>query len=342
FITSVVISYLITPFMAALAARIGYLDHPKTNKVHAHSTPLLGGVAIAIAFFIAILSQWDIVKAFQMDPKITALLAGAAVLLVLGLVDDRVGMGPNIKLFGQFMAAMILYKSGLRIGFLGGYYLNLAVTYLWLIGVTNAFNLLDNMNGLSAGIAVIASFFFGAIALINNQWMVAIISFALCGSCLGFLRYNFPKARIFMGDAGSLVVGFLLSSLAIFGNWKSYGLTTSIAVPLLVLAYPIFDTTLVTVMRIREGRSIFQGGRDHSSHRLALLGFKSKRAVLVIYAICITLGVSAMMVSILPFINGVFIIGFVFLALLLLGIRLSMVDTGRFGRKKGLRKIGGR
>ncbi len=337
FITSTIISLLMTRVMRIVALKLGYLDHPQDNKRHAHSTPLLGGVAIFLAFFIGLLSQWDIIG--YLNNKILAIIVGAMILLVLGLVDDRIGMGPEIKLLGQFLAAMVLYKSGLRVTFLGNYYLNLIFTYLWIIGMTNAFNLLDNMNGLSAGIAVIASFFFGAISWMNGQGAVTIISFCLCGSCLGFLRHNFPMARIFMGDTGSLIIGFTLAAIAIFGNWKSYELLTSLAVPILVLAYPIFDTTLVTVIRILERRSVFKGGRDHSSHRLALLGLRARNAVLVVYLICIILGVCAVIVSNVVFKIGMITIITVTAFLVLLGIRLSLVDTGRFGRKKGVNNV---
>lgn len=333
FITTAVVSLLLTPLMRVVALKMGYLDYPQNNKRHAHSTPLLGGVAIFIAFFIGILSQWDVVMLSQKS-QILAILSGTSILLVLGLIDDKMGMGPNIKLLGQFLAAMILYKSGLRLSFFGNYYLNLIFTYLWVIGMTNSFNLLDNMNGLSAGISVIALFFFGAISWINNQTVVVIVSFCLCGSCAGFLKYNFPRAEVFMGDSGSLVIGFILSAIAMLGNWKSNGLLTSIAIPLLVLAYPIFDTTLVTIIRILEHRSIFQGGKDHSSHRLALLGLKTKNTVLFIYVICTILGISALIVSRASFKTGLIIIFIIAVSLFLLGIRLSYVGSGKFGRKR--------
>jgi UDP-GlcNAc:undecaprenyl-phosphate GlcNAc-1-phosphate transferase len=335
-ITSTVISFLVTPIMKVIAVRTGYLDYPRDNKRHAHSTPLLGGVVIFLAFFIGILSQWDIIALSQRGSQIVAMLLGVMILLALGLIDDKIGMGPNIKLLGQFLAAMIIYKSGLAITFLGDYYLNLVLTYIWVIGMTNSFNLIDNMNGLAAGMAAIASFCFGIISWINGQGLVSMISFCLCGSCLGFLRYNFPKAEIFMGDAGSLIIGFILSSIALFGNWKSDGFLTSIAVPLLVLAYPIFDTTLVTIIRLSERRSIFQGGKDHSSHRLALLGLRAKNTVLLIYLTCFIFGLSAIAVSKVNYRTGMVIIFLAAASLLLLGVRLSLVGTGRFGRKKGL------
>jgi UDP-GlcNAc:undecaprenyl-phosphate GlcNAc-1-phosphate transferase len=306
------------------------MDHPKNTKVHAHPTALLGGVSIYIAFVLGLFTTVN----FTHDPRLLSIITATTMLLVVGLVDDRIGMMPEVKLLAQFLAAMIVIKSGVRIEFMNNYYLSMAVTYLWLVGITNAFNLLDNMNGLSAGIATIAAVFFGIIMWSGNQILIAVISFALAGSTLGFLKHNFPNASIFMGDTGSLVIGFVLASTAVLGSWCTRFLTTSLALPIIVLAYPIFDTTLVTVMRLIEGRSIFQGGRDHSSHRLALLGYKRKRAVLLIYGVCVFLGVSALLVQRVSLKSAILVIAGIATIMLALGIRLAMVDTGRYGRVK--------
>ena len=330
FLVSVIISYLVTPFVRMLAVKTGYLDHPKDNKVHAHPMPLLGGVSIFVAFILTLLPKEQVICL----PTVHALLLGSSVLLIIGLIDDRMGMMPNFKLLGQFLAAMVIIKAGLRIEFIGNYYLSVIITYIWIIGITNAFNLLDNMNGLSAGIAVIAAVFFGIISYIDGQTTISVIAFALAGSALGFLKYNFPRASIFMGDTGSLILGYVLSALAIMGNWKTYILTTSVSIPLLVLGYPIFDTTLVFIMRILEGRSVFQGGKDHSSHRLALLGLKRFRTVLIIYMICIFLGLVALTVTKVHWHIGLILLALAAAVMVGLGIRLSLIDTKRFGRKK--------
>jgi UDP-GlcNAc:undecaprenyl-phosphate GlcNAc-1-phosphate transferase len=218
---------------------------------------------------------------------------------------------------------------------MGNYYLNIMTTYIWIIGITNSFNLLDNMNGLSAGIAIISAAFFGILAYLSGQSDVAAISLALAGSSLGFLRYNFPKATLFMGDSGSLVIGYILSVLAIMSGWKSAAITTFTAIPFLVLGYPIFDTAMVSVMRLSEGRSIFQGGKDHSSHRLALLGLKRYRTVLVIYGICISLGLVAVIVSRADLVICIGLIALASIMMVALGVRLSFVATKSCGRKKG-------
>ena len=331
FLISFVVAYLSTPFIRTLAIKLDYLDHPRDNKPHAHPTPLLGGVAIVAAFIIAVLTKTQLISSVE----VRFMLLGIFILVVIGLIDDRMGMMPNVKLLGQFLAAMVAIKAGARIDCIHNYYLSVFVTYAWIIGITNSFNLLDNMNGLSAGIAGISALFFGIISYMNGQPAVSALSFALAGSSLGFLRHNFPKAKIFMGDSGSLVLGYVLAVLALLGVWKSESTLTSTMIPVLILAYPILDTTLVSVMRTLEGRSIFQGGMDHSSHRLALLGLKRYRTVLVIYTICVLLGITAILITKTSKEEGIILGGAAFACMAILGVRLAFVDTKRFGRKKG-------
>lgn len=330
FVVTALVSYLITPFLRKVAFRIGYLDHPLDTKSHAHPTALLGGVGIYFAFVIGLLTNINIGQDF----RVVGLIIGSTILLIVGLIDDRMGMMPEVKLLGQFLAAMVVIKSGVRIDFLNNYYLDLIVTYLWIVGITNSFNLLDNMNGLSSGIAAIASIFFGFVMGMSSQFHVAIIAFALAGASVGFLKHNFPRASIFMGDTGSLVIGFVMATVAVMGSWSTRFLTTSLAMPIIILAYPIFDTSLVTILRMREGRSIFQGGKDHSSHRLALLGLKKKRAVLLIYSICMMLGISALVIQRVSLRAAMVIMALDVIFMVIFGIRLGTVKSGRFGRKK--------
>jgi len=325
FVITALVSYLIMPLLIKMALVVGYLDHPKDTKIHAKPTPLLGGVGIYIAFMIGLCTAVNPLT----DVRLLGVIIGSSLLLVVGLIDDRFGMIPEIKLLAQFLAAMAIIKAGVRMEFLQQYYVNMIITYIWIVGITNAFNLLDNMNGLSAGIGFIASIFFGIIMWTTHQQEMAVLSFAIGGASIGFLKHNFPRARIFMGDSGSLVIGFVLASIAILGSWSSRFLTTSLAMPILILAYPIFDTTLVTIIRIKEGRSIFQGGKDHSSHRLALLGLRRRNAVLMIYGICITLGISALFVQRLSLKAAMSVIAAVALSLIALGIRLATVGRKR-------------
>lgn len=292
FFIAIIVSYGFTPLARQIAFKIGLLDHPNNKKTHAHPTPLLGGLSIFLAFFTAVLFTTDA------NNYLYGILAGGAILLVLGMVDDKLGMMPRMKISGQILVALIAYKAGIRVITFEDYYVSMFFTVFWIVGITNAFNLLDNLNGLSSGIAGIASLFFGIMALRDSQIYIAVLCFSLAGACFGFLRHNFPKAKIFMGDSGSMFLGFTLASVAILGSWKTDKISLSLSLPVLVLGYPIFDTTLVTFLRFIEKRSIFLGGKDHSSHILASLGFKKKRAVLLIYLICISLGSCALLMTI--------------------------------------------
>lgn len=327
---SFLLSYLFTPVAGFLANKVGMVDRPSSTKAHAHPTPLLGGLALFVSYFLALF----FIAGLNRD--IAAILIGGSILLIVGIIDDKVGIMPNMKLFGQLVAALIVVKMGIRVSFIENYYLSVIFSCIWIIGITNAINLLDNLNGLSAGITAIAAFFFGLLAFERGDIGIAMLGFALCGSSAGFLKHNFPKAHIFMGDAGSLFIGFLLSTVAILGSWSAPTHITSLAIPIFLLGYPIFDTTLVTVSRIRAGRSVFQGGKDHSSHRLALLGLKKRRAVLVIFFINFCLGLSGYILSKLYSKPAAILLALiVFLSMTGLGIRLGLVNVGSKGRRKG-------
>jgi UDP-GlcNAc:undecaprenyl-phosphate GlcNAc-1-phosphate transferase len=203
-------------------------------------------------------------------------------------------------IFQGILATFVIY-NGIRTSFLQSPWLDIPITLLWIVGITNAFNLLDNMNGLSAGVAAIAGLTFAALAaryvdVSPEQLPTATAGAALAGACLGFLPSNF-RGRIFMGDAGSLFLGFTLASLAALGSWRSPTVTTSVVIPLLVLAYPIFDTTLVVILRWRRGQSPVVGGRDHSSHRLVRLGLGRVETVLLIYLFALSHAFTALLVS---------------------------------------------
>ena len=319
FIIAAIFSYLATPVMARLAMRVNFVDHPSKKKAHAHPTPLLGGVDIYFAF-IAALSLTS-----SSDKPLIGALVGGTILVLIGIIDDRYGMMPNVKILGQLIAALIAVKMGVKVAFIKMDPAATVFTIFWFIGMTNAFNLLDNLNGLSSGIAAISALFFGAIALIHGNSHVAVVSFALMGSCLGFLRHNFPRARIFMGDTGSFFLGFVLAFIAVWGTWETSSVTTSLAIPILILGYPIFDTVLVTVKRLAEGRPVAKGGKDHSSHRLAILGFKKKRAVLALYALSFGLGMASLAMTIAGKYFDFAIMSAAFIFMLAFGVRLGRV-----------------
>jgi len=287
---------ILVPILRPLALKIRFVDLPDSRKVHTRPLALLGGVGIYLSFSLAV----AITARFA--PPVQGIVTGAGFLMILGLIDDRYGMHPAIKILGQAAAAAIVIACGVSVQFLHNPYLNIPFTLFWVVGITNAFNLLDNMDGLSAGVAFISAFAFAAItaryiSIGPEQMQALVIAAALAGACLGFLPYNLYRAKIFMGDAGSMVLGFVLASIAALGSWHSATITTSVLVPILVLAYPIFDTTLVTLLRWQRGVPFYRGGKDHSSHRLANLGLSNLEAVLLIYLFCLSHALAAALVS---------------------------------------------
>jgi UDP-GlcNAc:undecaprenyl-phosphate GlcNAc-1-phosphate transferase len=295
-----VAALILTPVLRLVAPSLGFVDQPKADRQHRDPTPLLGGVAIAAGVALGLGVR------LPLEGPVIGVLAGAGLLVAFGLVDDRRAISPRAKLLVQILAAGIAVSFGIRTTFLPFEALNTAFTLFWIVGITNAFNLLDNMNGLAAGVAAIAGATFAILAsryqqLGPEQLPAAVMGAALAGACLGFLPFNFPRGRIFMGDAGSLVVGFVLASVAAIGSWKSPTLPTSIGIPVLVLAYPIFDTTLVTLLRWRDGRPITEGGKDHSSHRLVRLGLGETEAVLLIYLFSLCHAFTVMLVASVTF-----------------------------------------
>jgi UDP-GlcNAc:undecaprenyl-phosphate GlcNAc-1-phosphate transferase len=279
FLVAAVVSLVLTPLAIRAALRLGILDHPSESKSHQVPTPYLGGVAIVLAVTMtivvaAILRGEDPATLTQL-----LLLLGIALLLSLtGLIDDLRGLPVSLRLGVQVLAALGLWLIGIRVDLTRVLVLDLVLTILWTVGITNAMNLMDNMDGLSASTATIASTWFGAIALVNGQFLVAALAFAVGGAAAGFLRNNRPPARIYMGDAGSLFLGIMLASLGMLLGLDR-GMPAAAAVPILILTVPVLDTALVTVARIRHGISPFQGGRDHTSHRLVRIGLPVPVAV---------------------------------------------------------------
>ena len=294
---------ILTPLCRRVAMALGVVDRPGGKKIHAQPTPLLGGVAIAVAQIVGMLAAGRMHRTFISIP------VAAGLILLLGIYDDldphAEGVRWWLRLLFQFFLAALVIQAGVRISFLPTDWLNIPITLLWIVGITNAFNLLDNMNGLSAGVAAIAGLTFAVlaaryVAVGPEQLPTANAAAALAGACLGFLPSNL-RSRIFMGDAGSLFLGFTLASLAALGSWVSPTVPTSVLIPLLVLAYPIFDTTLVVILRLRRGQSPVVGGRDHSSHRLVSLGLGRVETVLLIYLFSLSHALMALLISSVTF-----------------------------------------
>ncbi|HXR98100.1 MAG TPA: hypothetical protein VN709_09685 [Terriglobales bacterium] len=279
-----------TAAVRAFAPRLGAVAPPRADRWHRKPTALLGGVAMAVALALGLF------LAPAHLPGFWPLLAGTGLLFVVGLVDDLHTIKPYSKLVFQIGAATIMIGAHWVLPWTQYNVANQLITLFWLVGVTNAFNLLDNMDGLAAGIALCAALFQGADLLLNGQPATAMLPLLLAASIAGFLVFNFPPASIFMGDCGSLGIGFFLAGSCLLSNWqRSRGLSAVLVAPVLIMLVPIADTTLVTIVRKFHGRRASQGGRDHSSHRLVALGLSERGAVLFLYAISIASGSVALL-----------------------------------------------
>lgn len=321
-------------FLARLAAvHLDWLDQPNHRKIHTNPIPLLGGIAMYMAFLISVLFT----NSRTVLEEGTAVLISATLLLVVGVIDDQRGLGPLTKLLAQTAAAVLLVIGGIGVELFPFAWLNLAATILWVAAICNAMNLLDNMDGLSAGVAAIACAFFTLLALWHGQIWVSIVAAVLLGATLGFLRFNWNPATIFMGDAGSLLLGFLLAVLAIKLRFPDVDPRRTWPIPLLVLAVPIFDTTVVIISRLRRGVPVSSGGRDHVSHRLVRLGLSVRQAVAAIYLAAILCGGAAVAAILLPSPQYVYalvaLIGIVGLVALVLLERVDLSDTGQVARE---------
>lgn len=289
-----VAAYGITPLTRKMALRLNIVDQPNPQrKIHREPIPLLGGVAIFAAFFFATV----LFTPAQHVREFGAVLAGSLWLSVVGYVDDRQGMNPRSKLAAQGLAALIVIAAGIHIQLFPWPALNYLLSAFWIVGISNALNLMDNMDGLAAGIAAIAAANFFILAASQELILVASLSAALCGATLGFLRYNFNPATTFMGDTGSLPIGFILAVLGIKLDFPAQTPEVTWAIPILVLAIPIFDTSLVIFTRLRQGRSPFQGGKDHTSHRVSRLGNSHRRTVVYLYGAAMVCGLAALLIS---------------------------------------------
>jgi UDP-GlcNAc:undecaprenyl-phosphate/decaprenyl-phosphate GlcNAc-1-phosphate transferase len=287
-----------TPLSPRLAAA------PREDRWHERATPMLGGIGI----FFGILAGFFVAVAVDAAPatgEILAILGGCAILFLAGLLDDLYSLGPLPKLAAQLAAAGVVIASGLTIsGLISNDFLAGLVALLWLVGMTNAFNLLDNMDGLAATLAAIAAVFFAidAVTVHENNAVLA-LSIAIAAACVGFLPFNLRPRRsaaVFMGDSGSQVLGFALAAFGLSASWKVAGTTVAtLLLPILILAVPILDTTLVTVVRLLDGRPVYQGGRDHASHRLVYHGLSERRAVVLLAVISAALGATSLFYTVL-------------------------------------------
>jgi UDP-GlcNAc:undecaprenyl-phosphate/decaprenyl-phosphate GlcNAc-1-phosphate transferase len=317
------LSLVLTPLVRAFARRYGVIARPRSDRFSKRPTAMMGGVAIYLAVLLAYLL-------FVPHTREGWVVMGASsALFVVGLVDDFLNIKPYQKLIGQVLGASAVVYFGLLLPWGWGASVAMAVTIFWLIGITNAINLLDNMDGLAAGISAIAAVFIAASFADNGQMIEAVMLAVFAAALVGFLVFNTNPATIFMGDCGSMFVGFFLASSALLSASGDRGRSfiVVIAVPVLILFIPIFDTTLVTVVRKLSGRAASQGGRDHASHRLVALGLSERRAVWMLYAFAGSSGLLAMLVRRFEYHTGIaMVLGFA-VALTLVGVYLAGVKV---------------
>ncbi len=320
FVFSLVLSLILTKLFRKIALRHRILDKPSERKIHHMPKPLLGGVAIYLAFTVTVLVNMIVVHMLVSNPafshllsdtvighwrgapvvwgKLAIILTGATLMMLLGLLDDLYSVRFRVKLAGQVLLALLLVGFGIRITlFIPNVHLSGLITIIWIVGITNAFNLLDNMDGLSAGVGLIAAIIFFITAFQQGQLFVTAILIAFAGSLAGFLKYNFHPSSIFMGDAGSLFLGYTLASLTVLNTYYSEQSLTlfPVVMPVLILGVPIFDTFSVICLRLKSRQSIFEADKRHFSHRLVSLGMPQKQAVLLVYLVTFCVGINAIL-----------------------------------------------
>lgn len=305
FFISLLLAADLVPWIARLARRSGFMDRPGPRKIHAAPVPYGGGLAVAAGVLgtTGLAFAWapaDVLPA-PPHPPVLVYAMGALVMLALGAVDDRRKLGAWTKLGIQTVVALGVALGGERLQLFeteGGVVLGVAVTTLWIVGITNAFNLIDHLDGLCAGVAAVAGAAFLIVALQTGQILLAVLIVPLLGACLGFLLFNLPPAKIFLGDAGSLFIGFWLACLTIsftfFRPGEPYRYYTWF-VPLAVLAVPLFDTSSVVLLRILQGRPVFEGDTNHLAHRLMAMGMTPARALLTVLVLTLCTGLSAVL-----------------------------------------------
>ncbi|KAF5027900.1 putative undecaprenyl-phosphate N-acetylglucosaminyl 1-phosphate transferase [anaerobic digester metagenome] len=310
FIMSWLFVYGLTPLIIRLAGKINFVDKPEARKMHLKSVPLMGGLSVALGFILLCVYDVAISPGRYFDRPMLGYLAGSVVIVIIGLIDDKRGMQPLIKMIGQFVVSLLFILSNFTIPELstmfGSIFITIPILLLWMVGLMNALNFLDNMDGIISGMAGILGLGFFVFALnnvtsSNEQAMalIALISLSFAGSTFGFLPYNFNPAKIFLGDAGSMFIGYFLSSMGILmaqyaGN--RYNDKMFYILPVLLLSYAIFDISLVSYTRRRDGRHVMQGGKDHSTHRINNVLGSVKVTAAIIYAINVLIVLTAIII----------------------------------------------
>ncbi len=300
---ALIISFAATPIVKSFAEKVGAIDVPKeARRIHTHPIPRMGGLAIFLGFMISVVLFADITKQVQ------GILIGAVIIVATGALDDIMNLKYWVKLLAQIAAAVVAVAHGVVIEVLMNPnifspneslllgVLSIPITVFWIVGITNSVNLIDGLDGLACGVSTISSVTMLVVALMVAEGNVAIILAALAGACIGFIPYNFNPAKIFMGDTGALLLGYVLATVSVMGMFKFYAIVTFV-VPILALALPLFDTLFAIVRRLLKGQNPMTPDRGHLHHRLIDMGLSQKQAVAVLYALSAMLGLTAVVIS---------------------------------------------
>lgn len=346
FVIAMALSYILTPYAEKIAYRTGAIDVPEDNRrVHEKPIPRLGGLAIYASFVIATFIMAIVSRGFlNINKGHLGIFAGATVIVLVGMVDDSKQISAKVKLLGQIIAALIVVYSGVRIEFVTNILnratgmsqlkgLSIPVTIFWIVGITNTVNLIDGLDGLAAGVSSIAALSLACVAYLNYEASAGIVVLlvVLAGSLIGFLPYNFNPAQIFMGDTGSLLVGFILATVSVEGVIKS-ATTIAVAIPVLALGVPIFDTTFAIIRRVVNGRPIMEADKGHLHHRLLDQGLSQKQTVLILYFISMLFGASAIVISDTNKLGAYLILIAVSFGVLMGALRIGLVKKVQEGK----------
>lgn len=333
FLAALVVTFLLTPLVRRLAVRIGAVDHPDARKVHHGLVPRLGGLAIYAGFLVSIAAT----VGFE-DMELLGLCIGATFLIIVGVLDDRYSLPPKVKLLGQIIAAAIFVVIfGVRIDWIqlpvvGFFYIpafiSIPLTIFWIIGFVNTVNLIDGLDGLAAGIALIASTTIAFLSFQMGQWVCAAAMVAMTGAALAFLQYNFNPARIFMGDTGSMFLGYVIAAVSVMGSMKTAAAAVLI-VPLIALSVPIMDTLMAIARRKHSGVPVFSPDKRHLHHRLLAKGLTQKEVVLIMYALTAFFSCIALLVIRLNLFIGIAIIAAVLVLFLIWAGKLGVLTEGK-------------
>ncbi len=337
FLSAFLLALIVTPIVRWASIRRGWVAQPRLDRWHQRPTAPFGGIAI----FLSVMGSFLYFVPIENDKSLLGILVGGSFMFVVGLIDDIRKAPPHAKLMAQLVGACTAVYSGIYFEIIPKP-ISIPLSIFWIVGITNAFNLIDNMDGLSAGITVISAGMLFTYSVLSGEVFIALVCLALAGGAFGFLVYNFNPARIFMGDSGSMFIGYLISILAIIGTANHVSnLAATLIVPTMVLGVPIFDTAFVALLRRLRGQDISRGGRDHTSHRLVTLGLSERKAVLLIYAVSTIFGLGTFFYARVDIPLLIILAVLIAILIIVIGKFLSEVKLDAAGEAPDSQNVGG-